>query len=314
MSDLDNLVWEQKYRPKTIDDTILPERIKKTLKEIIASGKMQNFLFSGSHGIGKTTTALAIADELGADILFVNASLNGNIDTLRTTITQFVSSVSFTDSRKIVVFDEADYMNAQSTQPSMRGFMDEFSKNAIFIFTCNNKSRLIAPLRESRLETIDFKFNKDEKQAAAGQMLKRCCEILELEGIEYDKKSVAGLVAKNFPDFRKILGQLQYYSSSGKIDSGILVLDADGSFDVLVKAIKEKDFSGCRKWITNNSLDAAVFYRTLYDKLLPLLVSVTVPQSILHINDFQYQATSSVDQEINQMAFLINLMRDAQFK
>lgn len=314
MSDLNNLLWEQKYRPRKIDDTILPEETKKVLKKIIADGNFQNFLFSGSHGIGKTTTALAIADEIGADILFVNASMAGNIDTLRTDVTQFVTSVSFTDSKKIVVFDEADYMNAQSTQPSMRGFMDEFSKNAIFIFTCNNKSRLIKPLRESRLETINFKFSKEEKQSAAIQMLKRCCEILDIEGVAYDKKAVAGVVSKNFPDFRKTLNQLQFYSNSGAIDSGILALTVDGDIDDLVKAVKAKDFGACRRWTANNNMDVSAFYRSLYDKLLPMLVTQSVPQIILHINDFQYQATSTVDPEINQMAFLIHLMEAAQFK
>lgn len=314
MSDLNDLVWSQKYIPKKIDDTILPDDTKKRLKEIIASGSFQNFLFAGSHGIGKTTTALAIASELDADILFINASLDGNIDTLRTTITQFVSSVSFSDSKKIVVFDEADYMNAQSTQPAMRGFIDEFSSNAIFIFTCNNKSRLIAPLRDSRLETINFKFSKEEKQAAAIQMLKRCCEILEAEGVKYDKKAVAGVVSKNFPDFRKTLGQLQFYSSGGEIDSGILAIISDDNIDELVKVVKAKDFAGCRKWCANNSMDAPTFYRTIYDKLLPVLVPQSVPQIILHINDFQYQATSAIDPEINQIAFLINIMAAAQFK
>jgi DNA polymerase III delta prime subunit len=313
MSDLDDLVWEQKYRPRKIDDTILPDDTKKTLKKIIADGNFQNFLFAGSHGIGKTTTAMAIADEIGADVLFVNASMAGNIDTLRTDVTQFVTSVSFTGSKKIVIFDEADYMNAQSTQPSLRGFMDEFSKNAIFIFTCNNKSRLIKPIRDSRLETINFKFTKEEKQSAAIQMLKRCCEILDIEGVTYDKKSVAGVVSKNFPDFRKTLNQLQFYSNSGAIDSGILAIVVD-DIDDLVKVVKAKDFAGCRKWCANNSMDASTFYRTLYDKMLPLLVAQTVPQVILHINDFQYQATSAVDPEINQIAFLINLMATAQFK
>lgn len=314
MSNLNDLVWSQKYRPKKIDDTILPEGTKARLKEILATGSFQNFLFAGSHGIGKTTTALAIAAELDADILFINASLDGNIDTLRTTITQFVTSVSFSDSKKIVVFDEADYMNAQSTQPAMRGFIDEFSCNAIFIFTCNNKSRLIAPLRDSRLETISFKFTKEEKQSAAIQMLKRCCEILELEGIKYDKKAVAGVVSKNFPDFRKTLSQLQFYSSSGEIDSGILAVMTDDNIDELIAAVKAKDFGVCRKWCANNAMDAPTFYRTIYDKLLPTLVPQTVPQVILHINDFQYQATSSVDPEINQIAFLVNLMTAAQFK
>lgn len=312
-SELANLVWEQKHRPTDVASTILPTETKKMIQDIISSGNIPNFLFSGTSGVGKTTLARAIAQELGADLLFINASIDGNIDTLRTTISQFVSTVSFTDSKKIVLLDEADHLNPQSTQPAMRGFLDEFSSNAIFILTCNFPSRIISPLL-SRLTVVDFKFSKESKNSAAIEMMKRCCTILDDESVKYDKKAVAAVVMKNFPDFRKTLVELQRYSTSGEIDSGIVAVSSESNIKELFDAIKGKDFTKCRQWIANNSMDSAVFYRTLYDKLLPELVPQTVPQIILHINDFQYQATSSVDQEINQIAFLINIMSCVQFK
>lgn len=313
-NELKNLVWEQKYRPKTIDDTILPQHIKDTIKDVIKSGDIPNYLFSGTHGIGKTTLAYAIAAELGADLLYVNSSLNGNIDTLRTTITQFVSTVSFSDAKKIVFLDEADGLNPVSTQPALRGFLDEFSTNAIFILTCNYKSRIIAPLLESRLTTIDFRFAKEEKQAAAISMLKRVCHILDTEQVKYDKKVVASVVSNNFPDFRKTLNQLQSYSTSGEIDSGILGITS-GNLDELVSFIKTKDFPKVRQWIANNQLDSQSFYRGLYDKLFSGLTPSSIPQAILIIAESQFQASNgAVDPEINQVAAVIKIMGSVVFK
>lgn len=309
---IENMIWEHKYRPKVIEDTILPEVTKKMLREIISSGNIPNFLFHGTSGTGKTTVAKAIASELGADFLFVNASIDSGIDTLRTTITQFVSTVSFTDSKKIVLLDEADFLTS-STQPALRGFLDEFSKNAIFILTCNIKSKII-PALQSRLTTIEFKFSKEEKQSGAMQMLKRSCQILDAETVKYDKKAVAAVVSKNFPDFRKTLVQLQRYSSSGEIDSGIVVGESDNNMSELFSAIKGKDFTTCRKWIANNSMDSATFYRSLYDKMLPELVPQCVPQTILHIARFEHESTFSVDPEINQIAAIINIMSGVSFK
>lgn len=313
---LKNLVWEQKYRPQVVADVILPAQTRKAIEDIMARGNIPNFVFYGTAGIGKTTLASAIATETGADLLFINASLSGNIDTLRTEITQFVSTVSLSDSdtKKIVLLDEADYLNAQSTQPALRGFIDEFSSNAIFILTCNYKERLIEPLRDSRMTPLEFKFTKEDKQAAAMQMLKRACFILEKEGIAYDKKVVAGLITKCFPDFRKTLNALQFYSASGTIDSGILVSSDVTRLDELSALIKEKAFIKCRQWIANNQIDAQTFYRGLYDRLLPLLVPTSVPQIILIIADRQQQSISSVDQEINQVAALIEIMQASVFK
>lgn len=312
-SELSNLVWEQRFRPSKVADTILPEATKKMITEIMESGNIPNFLFSGTSGVGKTTLARAIAEELCADLLYINASMDRNIDTLRTTIMQFVSTVSFSDSKKIVLLDEADNLNPLSTQPAMRGFLDEFSSNATFIFTCNFKHKIITPIL-SRLTVIDFKFGKEEKQSAAIAMLKRCTQILDQQEIKYDKKAVAAVVMRNFPDFRKTLGELQRYSTSGEIDSGIVAITEDSTIAELVKSIKVKDFNKCRQWVANNQMDAATFYRSLYDKLLPELVSATIPQVILIIANSQFQSAQSADLEINQVAALIQIMSSAAFK
>jgi DNA polymerase III delta prime subunit len=312
MSSLDNLVWAEKYRPGKIDDCILPEDTKKMIKELISKDNVPSMLFSGTGGVGKTTLARAIANELDADMLFINASLESGIDTIRTTISQFVSTVSFSGGKKIVLLDEGDYLTA-SSQGALRGFLDEFSSNAIFIFTCNFKNRIIAPLI-SRLQVVEFKFSKEDKAAAATQMLKRSIHILTTEGVEFDKKAVASIVSKNFPDFRKTISELQRWSSSGKIDSDALVASGDTGIADLVTFVKEKNFSKCRQWVANSSMDATTFYRTVYDKMLPELVPQTIPPVILLIAESQFRASHSIDQEINSIAFLIQLMTTAQFK
>ena len=282
------------------------------VSELVKSGKIPPLLFSGTAGIGKTTLAYAIAKELDADILFVNASLEGNMDTLRTKITQFVTAASLTDSPKIVLLDEADYLSNQ-TQPALRGFLDSFGSTTIFIFTCNFKNRLIDPLL-SRLTVVDFKFDKSQKQEAAKQMLARCCYILDQENVSYDKKAVAGLVTKNFPDFRRTVAELQRYSTGGSIDSGILAQMDEGGINELVDLIKNKEFTKLRSWVANNQLDSSSFYRLFYDKVSTKLVTSSVPQLILLIAEYQYRAASDIDQEINQTAFIIEVMKGCQFQ
>ncbi len=310
---LSDLIWAEKYRPKTIDGVVLPASTKKMLKEQLASGNVPNLMLSSpSPGTGKTTVARAIANELAADVLFINASLEGNIDLIRTKLMQFVSSVSFTDSKKIVVLDEFDY-SSTSAQPAMRGFIDEFSANATFIFTCNYPERII-PAVQSRLTRIDFKFDKDEKQSAMMHMLKSVCLILDKESVKYDKKTVAALVQKNFPDFRRTISELQRYSSSGEIDSGILATIDDSGMAELVAALKEKNFNKCRQWVANNQMDTAQFYRMFYDKISLLLVPQSIPQLILLIGDAQFKAAHSIDLEINSMAYLVQFMSSCSFK
>ncbi len=308
----ENLVWDQKYRPKGIDDVVLPSNTKAMIKDHLESGKFPNYLFAGPPGTGKTTVAYAIANTLDADVLFVNASLESGIDTLRTKITQFVSAVSFTDSKKIVVLDEADYLNPNSVMPALRGFLDEFSSNALFIFTCNFPERIISPL-QSRLTRIDFKFSKEEKQSAMAQMFKSACKILDTESIKYDKKTVAALVQKNFPDFRKTIVELQRYSSSGEIDSGILATIDDTGINELATFLREKSFTKVRQWIANNQMDASQFYRLFYDKISLLLIPQSVPQLILLIGEAQFKAAFSIDQEINSAAFCVQVMAQCQF-
>lgn len=306
-------VWESKYRPKKIADTILPPQTKTIFQEMVNQGKVSNCLLSGPGGIGKTTVAYAIASELNADLLYINASLDGNIDTLRTTITQFVTSASMEDNPKIVLLDESDYVT-QATQPALRGFLDQFSKNASFIFTCNYPNRIIEPLI-SRLQVVDFRFTKADKVEAMKQMLSRAEFILNAENVQYDRKSVAALVAKHFPDFRKTIGQLQKFSLTGPIDADTLSLESSTDLDELIVHLKEKNFTKMRQWVANSPVDPATFYRPFYDKILPLLVPSSIPPVILAIAEGQDRSTKpSVDVEIAIVAFLIQIMSTAQFK
>jgi len=311
----DQFLWVEKYRPQKIDDCVLPEALKKTFKEYIAQGELPSFLFSGTAGVGKTTVAKALCNEIGAEYIMINGSDEGrSIDVLRTTIKSFASTVSLTDAKKVIIVDEADYMNAQSVQPALRSFIEEFSANCRFIFTCNFKNRIIEPLH-SRCAVIEFKIDASDKQAIAAQFFKRATQILKSEQIEFDPKVVAELITKHFPDYRRILNELQRYSVSGKIDSGILVNMSEESFRNLVKHLKDKDFTEVRKWVAKQSdADTATLFRELYDSASTHMEMGSIPQLVLILADYQYKAAFVADHELNIMAALTEIMAQCKFK
>lgn len=311
----DQFLWVEKYRPQKIDDCVLPESLKETFKQYIAQGELPHFLLSGTAGVGKTTVAKALCNEIGADYIMVNGSDEGrSIDVLRNTIKGFASTVSLTDAKKVIIIDEADYMNAQSIQPALRSFIEEFSANCRFIFTCNYKNKILEPIH-SRCSCIEFKIDSKDKQVLLGQFFKRAVQILKQEGIEFDQKVVAELIGKHFPDYRRVLGELQRYSVSGKIDSGILVNMSQESFKDLIKMMKEKDFTGVRKWVGKNSdSDTVSLFRELYDTSINFMVAESIPQLVLILAEYQYKAAFVADHELNIMAALTEIMADCKFK
>lgn len=307
-------LWVEKYRPQTIDECILPDSMKKTFKEFIDSGELPNFLFAGTAGTGKTTVAKALCNEVGAEYLFINGSEESGIDVLRSKIKSFASSVSLTDAKKVVILDEADYLNPNSTQPALRGFIEEFSNNCRFIFTCNFKTRIIEPLH-SRCAVVDFKIENKEKAKIAATFFKRVTNILKDEKIEFDQKVVAELISKHFPDYRRILNELQRYSVSGVIDSGILVNLSEDSYKELYKFVSEKNFTEVRKWLGKNSdTDSSELFRNLFDNAKDIVEQSSIPQLILILADYQYKAAFVADQEINNMAALTEIMAQVRFK
>jgi replication factor C small subunit len=309
-----DFLWVEKYRPRTIDDTILTTTLKNTFKQFVSQKNIPNLILAGSAGIGKTTVARAMLDEIGADYYIINGSMNGNIDTLRNDIQQFASTVSFTEGRKYVILDEADYLNPNSTQPALRNFMEEFSRNCGFILTCNFKNRIIEPLH-SRCSVIEFKITADEMPKLATQFFKRVCNILTSENIEYDKAVIAEIINKHFPDWRRVLNELQVYSATGKIDSGILVNINKQSYDQLIGFMKDKNFTQSRKWIAENSNnDPTTFFSDLYDNSVNYFKPNSIPQLVLIISKYQYQAAFVSNQEINMAACILEIMSDCEFK
>jgi DNA polymerase III delta prime subunit len=311
---MSEFLWVEKYRPQTIDDCILPDSLKKTFKEFIASGQLPNFLFCGTAGVGKTTVAKALCNEIGAEFLLINGSEESGIDILRTKIKSFASTVSLTDSKKVVILDEADYLNANSTQPALRGFIEEFSNNCRFIFTCNFKNRIIEPLH-SRCSVVEFKIDNKDKQQIAANFFKRAAGILKTEQIEFDPKVVAEVVTKHFPDYRRILNELQRYSVAGKIDSGILVNLSQESFRELVGFLKEKKFADVRKWVAKNSdIETTQLFKELYDNSVEFLESSTIHHLVLILADYQYKAAFVADHELNTTAAMVEIMMQCKFK
>jgi DNA polymerase III delta prime subunit len=309
-----DFLWVEEYRPKTIDDCILPASLKTLFQSFIDKGEISNMLFSGTPGVGKTTVAKALCEQMNCDWIMINGSEEGGIDVLRNKIKNFASTVSLSGGKKVVILDEADYLNPQSTQPALRGFVEEFHKNCRFILTCNFKNRIIEPLH-SRFSNIEFKINNKEKPQLASQLMDRAVFILKSKNIEYENEALVGLITRHFPDFRKLINELQRYSVSGAIDAGILVNISDENLKSLTGHLKAKEFGDMRKWVVNNlDNDPVKIFRKIYDSLNTTLQPETIPHAILIIADYQYKSAFVADQEINLVACLTELMSQVKFK
>ena len=311
---MSEFLWVEKYRPRTIQECVLPKGLNKTFSDIASTGELPNMMFSGTAGVGKTTVAKALCNMLDLDFIVINGSEEGNIDTLRGKIKQFASTVSLHGSYKVVILDEADYLNPQSTQPALRGFIEEFSNNCRFILTCNFKNRIIEPLH-SRCSVYDFAIPNGEKPEIAGGIFKRVTDILEKEGVTYEQKVIAELVNRYFPDFRRILNECQRYSVSGNIDSGILVNLSDENVKSLMGYLKAKDFKSMRKWVVDNiDTEPQAIFRKIYDTMNDSLEPGSIPQVVLILADYQYKNAFVADHELNVVACLTEVMAAAQFK
>ena len=308
----EQFLWVEAYRPKKIDDCILPADQKQFFKQMVAKGEIQNMLLCGTAGTGKTTVARALCEELQTDYIIINGSEESGIDVLRTKIKQFASTVSFTGNTKVVILDEADYLNPNSTQPALRGFIEEFAGNCRFILTCNFKNRIIPPLH-SRCAVVEFKIPNKEKPAMAAGFYRRVVDILTQESIPFDSKTLAKVVEKHFPDFRRTLNELQRYSQSGAIDEGILANIGETNMKELIDSLRTKDWKKMRAWVVNNlDNDPVSLFRKIYDTLVPL--TNQVPQLVLTIADYQYKSAFVADQEINLVACLTEIMASVELK
>jgi len=307
------ILWVEHYRPRKISECILPQALKKTFLEFVKKNELPNLLLSGGSGVGKTTVARALCEELHRDYIIINGSEESGIDVLRTKIKNFASTVSLQGGQKVVILDEADYLNPQSTQPALRGFIEEFHNNCRFIFTCNFKNRIIEPLH-SRCSVIEFKINGG-RQKLAGQLLDRCAVILKEQNVEYDEKVLVELIMKHFPDMRRVLNELQRYSAGGVIDAGILAQIGEINLLELMKALRDKHFSEVRRWVTENiDNDPVRIFRKIYDGVSGHLKDASVPQAVLILAEYQYKSAFVADQEINLVACLTEMMVDCEFK
>jgi DNA polymerase III delta prime subunit len=309
-----DFLWVEAYRPRTIEDTILPEQLKKTFQSIVDTGELPNMMFSGTAGLGKTTIAKAMCNQLGLDYIVINGSEEGNIDTLRGKIKQFASSVSLQGGYKVVILDEADYLNPQSTQPALRGFIEEFANNCRFILTCNFKNRIIEPLH-SRCSVYEFNTSKKDLPALAAQMFKRLQVILTNENVTFDAKVLPQLIMKHAPDWRRVINEVQRYSIGGQLDAGILVSDASGGYSELIKTLKDKDFKKMRSWVVNHmDVDTVSIFRGLYDNMNEYIQPQSIPQLVLILADYQYKDAFVADHELNIVACMTEIMANVNFK
>jgi DNA polymerase III delta prime subunit len=310
---MNEALWVEKYRPHTIADCILPDEYKSTFQSYVDRKEIPHLLLCGTPGTGKTTVARALCDEIGCDYLMINGSDESGIDTFRVKIKNYASAMSMTGGKKVIIIDEADYLNPNSTQPAMRAAMEEFAHNCTFIMTCNFKNRIIEPLH-SRCAVIEFKLRKEEKPKMAASFMKRAAEILANEKVPYDKAVLVEVVKKHFPDYRRVLNELQRYSVSGKIDSGILTSIADVSLNDLVTSLKDQNFSAMRKWVADfGGDDPAKIYRKIYDSLYDIMDKSTIPNAVLILAKYQYQAAFVADQELNMVACLTEMMVEVKF-
>ena len=311
---MNDILWVEKYRPQNIKDCILPNELKSTFQQFVENEEIPNLLLTGTAGVGKTTVAKAMLEEIGCTYMMINGSEESGIDTLRTKIKNFASTVSMDGKRKYVILDEADYLNPQSTQPALRGFIEEFSKNCGFILTCNFRNRIIEPLH-SRCSTVEFRIPNEQKPKLAMNFMKRVQDILEKENVSYNEKVVADVIGKFFPDWRRCLNELQRYSATGTIDAGILVNLSDTSIKELVSFVKDKDFKSCRQWVVHNlDNDPHRIYRRIYDSLSGNVPDSAIPHCVLILGDYSYKSAFVADQEINLLACLTEMMTSVQFK
>jgi len=309
---MEHLLWTEKYRPQAIEDCILPERLKHPFQEYVNQKQIPNLLLSGGAGVGKTTVAKAMCHEIGCDYMVINGSDESGIDVFRTKIKNYASSMSLSGGRKVIIIDEADYLNPNSTQPALRNAIEEFAGNCSFIFTCNYKNRIIEPLH-SRCAVIEFGLKNDEKAKMASAFFKRVQSILQSEKVEYDDRVIAELVKKHFPDFRRVLNELQRYSQFGKIDTGVLAQIGNVQISEITKHIKDKDFGAIRKWVASTDLDTNTMFRQLYDSLYEVMKPQSIPQAVVIIADYSYKNAFVADTEINLVACLTELMVECEF-
>jgi DNA polymerase III delta prime subunit len=310
----DEFLWVEKYRPRKVSETILPKELKETFQKIVDGGEIPNMLFSGTAGTGKTTVARAICDELGLDYIIVNGSEEGNIDTLRGKIKQFASSISLSGGYKVVILDEADYLNPQSTQPALRGFIEEFSSNCRFILTCNFKNRVIEPLH-SRCSNYEFNFSKKVLSKLCEDFFIRTIHILEGEGVAHNKDTLAQVIMRHAPDWRRVLNELQRHSISGQLETSILINDANDNYNILFKALKDKDFKKMRSWVVNNmDVEPAAVFRGIYDMMGEHVQPHSIPQLVLILADYQYKNAFVADHELNLVACMTEIMAGVEIK
>jgi len=311
---METFLWVEQYRPSDVSSCILPKKLKDTFSEFVVQGDVPNLILSGGSGVGKTTIAKAMLDELDCTHMMINGSEESGIDVLRTKIKNFASTVSLHGGRKYIILDEADYLNPQSTQPALRGFMEEFHKNCGFVLTCNYKNRLIEPLH-SRCSVIEFTIPNSEKPKLASEFMKRVALILDEQNVKYDERVVAEVINKYFPDWRRILNELQRYAPSGTIDAGILVNIAEVNIKELMVSMKNKEFTNVRKWVVDNlDNDPVKLYRRIYDNLYNYVDGSSIPHVVVILADYQFKSAFSADQEINMLACLTEIMAKVNFK